>query len=156
MKELRDGINTMVDLEDLADTAYALREIMRLFDDAEGECNAIYELVVRVACMLWAHGDNDGPIRTKHVTASPDIKMMTAIPKASKDPEAYAEFMKALNIPEHLWARDVVRPHWPGMLDFVSEKIASGEPLPGGLDPTKTYPIYKMGLRGKKGVDELE
>jgi hypothetical protein len=62
--------------------------------------------------------------------------------------------MEHLGIPEHMAAGDVVRPHWPGLKEYLTKLAQQGLPLPPGIDPQKTYSEYTLEVRKKKGVLE--
>jgi hypothetical protein len=108
-----------------------------------------------MACLVWVTKESDEPIRTEYVTASPDVKQMVSLPRRRSNPEGYATLMRYLGIAQELWDVDeeshaAVSFHWPGMIDYVSTLLAQGKPLPPGVDPTSTYPVYKLGLRPKR------
>jgi hypothetical protein len=51
---------------------------------------------------------------------------------------------------------EAVRPHWPGMVSYLTGLMRQGRPLPPGIDPEKTYPRYKLRLRALKGGVPLD
>jgi len=157
-------LNTMQDVVknngnpvELADMAFALREMSKLFKDMEKDTRILGELAEKMACLKWmvAGGDEDN-IKTDYCTATPDMKHIAAIPKREKDPEAFAALMKHFNIPESAFPgedEDIVRPHWPGVVSALSKAMQEGKPLPKGIDPTKTYPHYRLTIRKRKDID---
>jgi hypothetical protein len=140
------------DIAELADMAYSISQIMRMFDEIEKKTRNTYELAERLLCMLWAQQGDSDPIRTSHCTITPRIRMAAQIPK--KGTPEYEELMSSLGIDTALQATDAVRPHWPGLVDYVTELLTNGRPLPRGVDPNKTYPVYGVTIRPKKGITE--
>ena len=135
-----------------ADAGYALRKAKQYIEDIRSVLTQYEELAIKIACAAWVIQEGQEPIRTHYCTGSPDVKRMVSIPNP-KDPN-YASFMTALGVPEHLWASDCVRPHWPGMIEYVNRKLQSGEPLPVGTDAAATYAVFKMTFRGRKEVTD--
>jgi hypothetical protein len=142
------------DIQVLANRAYALREIAKFAKDIEKEANKAKQMSERMACLVWAQGESNEPIRTQYCTASPVVKMMAVLPKKHHDPEAYAELMDHMGVSKEAQLTGGVRVHWPGMLDLISERLADGKPLPPGIKSDKTYANYSLTIRGKKGVDD--
>jgi len=148
--------------ETLADEAFVLRQLEELADDTRKDCRAVKETIEKCACLLWVEenmntsGRGD-PIRGDLCVATPDVKEMASLPRPKTQPEQYGALMTWLGIPLSVVAQDLVRPHWPGFTDKISELAATGQPLPPGIDPDKTYPLYKLTTRLRRGVqiDEL-
>lgn len=140
------------DLKELTDYVYALKKTAGLLTEMEKQTRNAYEVGERLLCMLWAKNGDSEPIRTEHCTASPRIRMAAQIPKRGT-PE-YDELMTAFGVSDELRQSDAVRPHWPGLIDFVTGALTEGRPVPKGIDITKTYPVYGVQFRDKKGVTE--
>jgi hypothetical protein len=154
---LREAVLKCADVNEIADAAYVLRETEKFFKDLEKEARLLREHIERMACIIWVQAGDPAPIRTEYCSAKPDVKMMVSLPKRKQDPAGYAELMTGLGIPRGLWdipseQHAPIEPHWPGMIDYVSSLMEQGKPLPGGLDPTKTYSIYKLQITRRKEV----
>lgn len=145
---------------ELADTAFAMREIATLADQVRKRAAAIQDIAENIACALAIRDQDDEPIRTEFVVASPHIKQAARVPNA-RDPERYRLFMSHLGVPEELWNRvttnddvedkkEIVRLHWPGVLQYLSEAAERGEPVPPGMKSDLTYPVYSLRMRAKK------
>lgn len=153
-------VKDCLDIKELADFAYATQDAWKLADDTRKQLNILHELVEKIAGVLWATTSMDGePIRTEYCTATPNPKPIATIPKRSTDPEAYKTLMLHLGVPEALLNTDnedkeVIRPHWPGFVDYLTRELAAGRPLPPGIHPDKTYMKYNLSIRAKKGVEE--
>lgn len=162
VKSMEDELRKCVDKEELADTAYAMREAIDLTDEFAKVAKQTKHLAEKMACLLWMQGDSDQPIRTKYVTATPDLAQKMGLPTRRKNPEEFKAMMQFLEVPEHLWNVDdkkstVIEPHWPGMMEHIKELMEQGKPLPPGIDPHKTYPDYKLRLTRRNAVDhEIE
>jgi hypothetical protein len=158
LARLAEEAKRLTSLPELVDLIYALRKTSELADTARKEMNRIEELTIKQACLIWTTTDGN-PIRSDYVTGSPDIKMMASLPRRKSNPEGYAALMRYLGVPDELWdtsdeESEAVRPHFPGMVDLLSRAMQEGRPLPPGISPENTYPLYKMRLVAKKGVDE--
>lgn len=157
ISDLPDETKSCANLCELVDTAYAMKQIVLLVKDIENEAKRLEETAIQIACALWAMTSTTGePIRTEYCTGSPDIKQMASIPNRNRNPELYEKFMDSLGVPRDLWAGEgeAFRPHWPGLVEYISERQRTGKPLPEGVDPSRMYPVYKLTCRPKKGVDE--
>lgn len=143
--------------EELVDYAYALYEAHKFIDDLEGEVRRLKERAICLADALWVQESTGESIRTDYCTATPDIKMAANIPSQKRDPEAFDAFMQHLGIKPELYKgeSEVVRPHWPGLVEYVSALISQGKPLPPGVNMEKKYPVYKMSFRKKKEPSEI-
>lgn len=155
LKQLREFTESCSDAHEHADTAIAMREIAKFMNDSRKDATVLKELAEKIGCAIWIRDGKSEPIRTDYVTASPDVTMITSLPKRGT-PE-YGEMMKFMGVPEELWCEesDAVRAHWPGFVKLMSDRLAAGKPLPPGVRTDKTYPRYEFKpLRSKKKVDE--
>lgn len=147
-------------MHEQADYAYAFREIYRLADDLRKEAQLNKDLSEKIACLLWVKDGTGESIRTEHCTCTPKVRMSAKIPKKSHDPEDYANLMRFLQIPESVWNIpdedfEVVRIHWPGFIEYVSKLLEEGKPLPPGVDPEKSHPLYSLTILGRSPVDHV-
>lgn len=140
------------DLEELADMVYTVTKVLELFKEVEKKTRGTTELAERLLCMLWAQRSDAEPVRTSHCTITPRIRMAAQIPK--KGTPEHEALMQYLNISPELQETDAVRPHWPGLVDLMTKLLTEGRPLPQGVDPSKTYPVYGVTIRSKKGITE--
>lgn len=154
--EAKARVQACNNMEEVADWAYAMREAEKFAEDLRKELGYVEELATKVACLLWVKTGTGDPIRTAYCTASPDVKMMARLPKRSQEPEQFFALMQHLGISPELAGLNVehpvLKPHWPGMVDYVSEQLKQGKPLPPGMDSSITYPIYALAVRKKKDV----
>jgi len=144
--------------EELADIAYALNECTALLKDLGKITNGGSETCQKIACALWSQAEQTQPIRTDHMTATPRIRYMATLPSRKKDPEGFAALMTHLGIPQYLWDVPEGQPvaaqlNWPGMVELLTQQAEQGLPLPKGVDPSKTYPVYALTIRGRKEVN---
>lgn len=155
IKQLREETQRCRNLERLADRCMAAKQSLNYVNDLRKELNLLQELAERLACLIWVQLEMTESIKTEHTTAIPNVKMMAAVPKKRTQPEAYAAFMDFLGVPKALYEgdEDAVRPHWPGMVEYLSGLLAEGKPLPPGIEPDKTYPVYSLTCRKRMEVD---
>jgi len=161
MQRLTNELNSIASraegMEEMADIALAMKQIAEKADDTRKEAERIKKAAIERACVLWIQKGKHEPIRTEYVSATPDYKIMPKLPDRRRNPKEYAALMDFCGIDRKLW--DVgdnnhayMNVHWPGMLEHLSMLIATAQPLPPGIDPTKTYTIYQMILRARKEI----
>ena len=145
----------VADLPELADQVLAMKECQKLADDQAKDLQKVVELTERTLCLLWAQGTSGEPIRTEHTTVTPRVKMAVQLPKQRTDPEGYAAIMGYFGVNKLATEGELLRAHWPSMVEHVSELLSAGKPLPPGIDPSRTYPVYATTARKKKEVVDL-
>lgn len=156
LKQIDELVRGEVDKEELADAAFALKMTGDLADDIRKMAKVTQELAEKMCCAKVLAEGHTGTINTPFMRVSPDIKTMAAVPSKRRDPDAYEKLMGHLGIREDLLKNDAVRPHWPGLVEYVSECASVGRPLPPGVDPSSTYPVYRLARwRKKKEPDDL-
>lgn len=157
MGKLESLGKTCADPETITNIAFAMHKAHELVDDTRKKLVCSGELLQKIACAIATVSGNVDAIKTAYVTATPDCKMSATLPKKSSDPEGYAALMEYLGVKEEYWkAEDTdecIRVHFPGMCKLISKLAEEGRPLPPGIDPEKTFAIYRLLMRGKKGVD---
>lgn len=157
VSQVREQMKQVCDIDEHADVVYACHETMKYLDDIRTEINKLNDQCEKIACAIWVREGTGETIRTSFCTVSPEVKIMASIPRKKTDPDSYNAFMRSLGVSDDVLRQpeDVVRPHWPGLVEYVSRLAAAGKPLPPGVDPDKTYPVYTLHIRAKrKGVDE--
>lgn len=153
-----DELNEKSDLRELADLVYVLRECEKSLEDIRKEVTKTYNHAQKTTCAHWTMDQmtkQDGePIKTAYCTATPDIKMAAKFPhKLGK--EGYDQLMKYLNVPDWVWMREVVRPHWPGLCELYNEVKKKGLPQIPGVDPATEFPNHIVSIRKNAGVTIL-
>lgn len=142
--------------QEVADIAFALREMYDLLETTRKQTAAIGKTAQQVACLLSIASGNAGTIGTAYVAATPNVRTIPAIPKRRDRPQEFAALMDYLKIPRDLWEKGdhaIVDFHWPGLVDKLTNDAANGLPLPPGIDPTKTFAEYSLRMRTRKEVD---
>ena len=140
-----------------ADAAYAMRELHKWCDDMRKEAQRLKDTCDRIACVLWiANGGLHKSIKTSYCTATPEIRQRATIPKKDTDPDNFWALMDYLGIPREAAESDIVRFHWPGVVEYLTEQAAQGLPTPPGIQPDATHPVYSLRIRGRKAIDDGE
>lgn len=145
------------DVNELADAIYALDQVEKLADSLRKEAKKVRDHLDKIMCAVCVEQELS-VVKTEHCAATPSLKMVAPLPSKSKDPEHYAQLMEFFGIKRELWDTPVgvaspVQLHYPGMVDFVSDQLVSGKPIPPGIDPNKTYPVFRVSVRKLKDVD---
>jgi hypothetical protein len=151
-QELTVMINNNNTLEELADIAYTLQRCRDMLHSMHKQASGSFDLVTRFACVKWAQRGEGEPIRTEYCTVTPSVRMCAKVPR--KEDESYEALMNHLGVNSDMLKYDTVRPHWPGLVDYITERLTEGKPLPPGVDPNTKYPVYSITIRKKKGITE--
>ena len=159
LTEYRDKVKTLkYDERDLVNFVYVLRETSRYLDELRKEMNAVGDLCEKVCCAIFtkdALNSTETSIRASLATGTPKLRMQAKIPKRSDEPKKFYALMKHFGIDPKTADLDVMRIHWPSMRDSLSTTLAEGKPLPPGIDPEDTYPIYSVTVLQIQDLDEL-
>jgi hypothetical protein len=144
VKKLRVNItdpNEPPSLEDIVDLIYTLRESKRIYEETLKDLNKLYAFSQQMACLLGVRDETE-VVKTEYCTGSLNPKTHPKIPsKRRYNPEQFDELMKRLNIPEELIEKEVVRPNWSAIQDYIVEKTAQGELWPGYDESFMTYEV---------------
>jgi hypothetical protein len=139
-------------ITELADLAYVFKLLDDIVHDMHKKSASSYELAGRLLCLMWAKNGSGESVRTPYCTVTPRIKMAANLPKRGTDD--YVALMNSLGINAEMLETDAVRPHWPGLTDFITQRLTEGKPLPAGVDQSSTYPVYGITVLKRKGVTE--
>jgi hypothetical protein len=139
-------------ITELADLAYVLRQLDDMIHDMHKKSASTYELAGRLLCLMWAKNGSDEPVRTPYCTITPKIKMAANLPKRGSD--EYIALLTSMGFTAEMLETDAVRPHWPGLTDFITQRLTEGRALPAGLNQASTYPVYGITILKKKGITE--
>ena len=154
---LRDNLKeSAFNTNDMVDIIYVMREISKLLNDLRKEVDGVQHQFENVGCLISIQRGDLEPIRTSLATGSPDLKMAAKIPSQTKDPENFSKLMDYLGVAKEAVEDKCVKPHWPGLVERISNETAMGKPLPPGIDPNSSYPVYSMRIRAKQNLDQIE
>lgn len=147
--ELRDRIASETNENEIVDVCYILREMYKIVDDLRKEVKSLDQRAQRVACLVLMKKQIEDDVSTPWCKGTPDVKFEATLPTRRKDPEGFRKLMEHFGVSEEAYDRDrsAIKPHWPGMVDLLSELMESGRPLPPGIDPSKTWPVYSLSVR---------
>jgi hypothetical protein len=150
-EELLNAAYTEQELNEIADVKFVMRKIDDLLEEMHKRSKASNEVLDRLVCAKWALQETTEPVRTEYVTITPRIKLATKLPKKG-EPE-YEELMREFGVTDpDLLVNDSVRPHWPGVMNYITELTALGKPLPKCIKQETTYPVYSTVVKEKKGL----
>lgn len=153
LAEVQHEINKCSNMVELCDYVFAVDQAHELIEDNKKALWNLREALNKKICELYVRSNPSEPnIKTDYVTATPDVKYSPNIPSKKGNPEAFEKLMKHLGIPTEVMNSEAVRPHWPGLVEFVSQQLAAGKPCPPGIDVKKLMPIFKLTLRRKKEI----
>lgn len=144
------------DLDELADFAYALREMANVINDLRADLQGKRAVIEQAICMIVAQQDRLDPIITEYCRATPKPGIGVSVPSPNKDFEKYAELMEGFGIHERYWKereKPVLKVDWNGLIEYCSDRLAQGHNLPPFLKGLKQHPIYSVRLVARKEVD---
>jgi len=151
--DLKEDVANELSEVELADAAFALAQSIKYLEDLRKELTKAASHIKNMACLLWTENQattmNGEPIRTPYCTAMPEVKMYAPFP-IKKDREGWDELMDWLGIPKEIADKEIVRPHYPSMLELCTELSKEGKPLPPGVDPSKKKAQYDLKMRKTK------
>lgn len=158
IKMLMADLQSTGDVRETADMVYAAKDAQKFAEDTVKELRGLIELVEKVTCILYVKAGSLDVLRTDHCTATPRVGMMASLPRRKTDFESYKKLMDFLKVPENLWhlpegERGPVDFDWKGITQLLTDRAEQGLPLPPGIDPSKTYPVYRVTCHPRKEVD---
>ena len=155
--ETYDGLEHEPDVEECVDIGYVLREVEGLIDELRKQCRKTQRSCHHRIGALWSSTPTaDDRIRTAHCSAKINVKQTLSPPTLKKDREQYLALMvNYLGIdPQIVEEHEVVRPHFPGLCNLITAKMAAGQPLPEGIDPNRVSSSVEVSFVRKKGILE--
>lgn len=153
LQDLTDEIRESLEPKRCADASYVLKSCIKYAKDLAREMDNCSFVIQRIGCLVQAQKMDADPIHGELATGTPDITHVVSIPNFKKNREECIKLMKNLGVPDILCVGGAVRPHWPAMVQALSDRITSGTPLPEGIDGKTTYPKYSINTRARRGVD---
>jgi hypothetical protein len=167
LRALIGEVHAKGDIQELSDIAYALNECTKMLEDSRKSINQVKTQLDALICAEWVKSGVAERITTPYCYVHPNVKMVVQVPHRATKPERFEAFMKAFNIPESLWKfrneageidlerTEVVRMHYPGVVEYISKLLEDGKPLPPEIEQgTEKYPVYSLKILGRKGVGE--
>lgn len=151
-------------LEECADAIFIMKKTADMLDALRKEWNDRCAFLTRLFVMRFVQDqlNEEDPatnVKGRLTTSSPRVTNAPKLPsyKGEREGEVNEDFVtfcvQFLGIPEDKVRNGSIRPHWPTVTEMVTEALERGESIPGGLDPSKTFPDYRTTSRAASGVD---
>lgn len=184
-EKLKESVQELAvhnNINELADIAMALNESYKLLDDSRKTVKALKEKLDMLVCALWSKTPDAAQatrIATDYCYVHPKVDVVVQVPHRGTKPEAFERFMKAFNIPEELYkfrqteengavvhdsdgneiidleTPELVRLHYPGIVEWVKRELAAGKPLPPEIEELgNKFNVYSLKIIPRKGVLE--
>jgi hypothetical protein len=154
VKSSVEGSGPSVTDEELVDVIHLLKVLAEQADTIRKEAERLKGTTERVVCMRWVTNPNATEIiRGKVASGSPYVSQRAAIPHPTNEPEAYQAMMKAFKVPDDVVQTGLLDLHWKRFQEYVTRLTAEGKPLPAGVDPNRTTPVFKVATRALRSVD---
>jgi hypothetical protein len=129
--------NEDLDLTELVDMGFLLKECEALLDEMRKDFKAHKEMIGKVSCYQLSLED-EPKHRGTLATGSSKITHYSSIPHPEKEPERFIEVCKFFGIDVGDSPTGMVRFHWPTVKDKITQAMENGEELPEGLSDVKT------------------
>lgn len=152
--ELLSDIQSEESTDELTDAAYVFNQAAALLHELQKNATATHEHLEKIVCARWVRESDGEPIRTEYCTATPKVGQCAKFPK--KGEPDYVTFLTDLGVPADIVGKDVLRPHWPGVVEHITSLAVTGRPMPKGLETDKVYSVFSLTIKKKKGILENE
>lgn len=149
--QVRDDLKGPIPQGDRVDLSYLLNQIAKMLKDIEKESRLLREQNDNIVCFKAMTEGSVEKIKGEVATGTPDVKMTAKLPR--KDSEEFLALMEDLGISHEVVGLDAVRPHYPGLVELISQRVAAGGNPPKGVDVNTMHPKYSLILRKQSGVD---
>lgn len=154
LQRLRDEIRKQLNLEEIVDVIAILKRSEDLLRDSKTEVSKNFGNLEEVACRLYvASGSIGEPIRTEWVTGSPNAKTLPKIPSKKNDLEAFTQLCSHFGLNSEAINYECFRPHWPGMVEYITQCEADFKPLPPGVNKDSLLTQYTVTCRWRPGIE---
>lgn len=134
-----------------ADTAYSCRETISMLEDLKTRINKVSTMANLVANHFMINR-NLARIRTEYCTASPKPRFWFKITtKRDNDPDAHDLLQAFCGVIPEMAEKEVLRIHPPNFMDYLTERIGLGLPVP--VDPKEVQKTeFGLSIRRKKDI----
>lgn len=143
-------LSTSIDVEDLVDSAYAIKLIETMLDTLIKKCKQVRGNLEYKLGQVFVAMDQKN-IKTEHCTATPTVSQTATPPTFSKDPEAYAEVMRHFGVPEKHIKMGLLTIHYKHFGTYLDNMAKQGKGLPPCIEAMKKHDTYVV--RYRKTVD---
>lgn len=153
--ELEHEAREVMDLKQLSDLAYVVKESSDLVKGLRVEIDKLATHIAKIFYVLYASDPNtEARIKTEWCTAAPDPKVHSALPKPDTDPAGYAACLRDMGVSEEVIASGAIRLSWDSYSDYVTALVNAGKPIPGNANPNKTYTEHRVKVRARRKLGD--
>ena len=143
-----------LNLFELVDADYALREILQVVDDIRKDIEKERRMVEAKTGMACMTAEKDLEIKTWYCSAKVISELIPSLPRRTTDPETYDKFMRFFGVKKKFLEFDLLRIHFPNLMNWYSHSwLASGKPEIPGIQTKDHNVIYKLLIRKKKDIE---
>lgn len=155
--ELEKSVKICGDVKELSDTAYALRESLKFAKHQKVEVEKLGKLVAQLTTLLWSQMPTVlREIETDWCKCSPDPQPRASVPKPDRDWDRYKKVMESVGVPKELIETQMMRIDWDLFGEYLAQRKAEGHGLPDGIDPGRTYTEYRLHIRKRRDLNEVQ
>lgn len=139
---LRDSL----DLEDLVDSAYAVKLMEVMLDTLKKKCKATRANLEYKLGQVFVTLDQKN-IKTDYCTATPTVSQTATPPTFTKDYDAYAEVMRHFGVPEDHIKGGLLQIHYKHFGAYLDDMAKQGRGLPPCIEAMKKHDTYVVRYR---------
>lgn len=140
-------------IKDVADAAYVFRECSEALDEIRKKLDRMSERAqeqVNIYCVAFEEKN----IQTDYCTLTPRSNLVYKYP-VRKSEQEWSNFMdKLLSNTNDVIKYELVRPHWPGMKEYITEYLKATMKLPFDL-PMENFQMAELRCTIRKRKEVL-
>lgn len=157
LMEIEKALDDEIDVAELADYAYALRESANSLEALEKALRKAQTIRAekKLAYLQITQAPTEN-IQTKYCTVCIDPTTAMRVPKLSELPEVYFAMCADLGIREDLAQIELFRVHYPGFERYCTQLAAEGLPVPKWAETLTEYNTLRVKLIKRKNTNILD
>lgn len=145
--ELEPAVKT-ADADLAVDAVYALKKTAELLDNARKTVSALITHAERIGCFRVINSMSN-ELRGEWASGHASTTDQPAVPHPDREPEQYAELMRALGASDELIAAKTMRPSFNAINQYAQSLAEEGRPLPPAFKHVRLVPRYSVTARSK-------
>lgn len=144
--QIETAVRAQRNLERFASVDTIVHKAEKQLEGLCKELRRLKELMDQNIVALQIGIQNSAAIKTEWGAVSTKVSMIAKVPKPDREDERddwrlLVEHLVSLGA-DRLVEKDLIRIHWPGMVEYCTDLAAAAKPYPPGVDPSETTPRF--------------
>lgn len=153
--ELEREARSCGDTAALADLGYALRESIKLLEDASKELKRVEKLTAQMFCTLWAMDPLAADrVKTEWCSCAGVVKTVCNPPDPEAQPEEFAAVMRAIGVPDEAIKTGAMKLSFQGLGDWMTHAERQGLNLPEACKGT-VFKDYRLNIIARRKLSSV-